>query len=287
MAVVLGLCVALVYGTADFLGGLATKRNPAATTVALAQCVGATLVPAVAVLSGSAFPGSSDVLRSAGAGLAAMVAVMLLFSGLASGSMGVVAPLSAVGAAVLPVGYGIATGERPSPLTLTGMGLALVAIALIAAEPGGGGVRRSEFDLRQAVTGLLAGFGFGAGFILFSQTATETGVWPVGLARIISVVTLAVVALAVGGLGGVRERFRAAPGSGPLIVGNGGLDALALCLYATGARLGPVAVVATLGSLYPAATVVLASVVLHEQLHRVRVAGMAIALVGVTLIVAG
>jgi len=133
VAVVLGLLVAMTYGTGDFFGGLASQRNPPTAVVAVSQMIGlVTLVAIVAIDRGSS-PIAHDVIAGAAAGSVGMIGIVLLYRGLANGTMSVVAPITAVGAGVVPFAWGVLTGERPSALALIGVAASLLAVALVSA----------------------------------------------------------------------------------------------------------------------------------------------------------
>lgn len=280
MAVLLGLLTALDFGTADFLGGYAARRSDAATSVAGAQV--ASLVAGLLLLAGfwTSFPSGHDVVISLLAGIANMAALGMLFRGLAMGRMSVVAPISAATGAVVPVGWGLAFGERPSGLALVGVVLAVVAVVLIArapeAEPTRAGSRSLELGLS-----LGAGLGFATSFLLFSDTASTSGYWPATLSRV------AGVAVAMMALVALRRRVIPEAGSRSAVVGSGVFDAAGMGLLLLATRAGLRSIVAPVASLYPASTVVLARLVLAEKVARHQLGGLALAAVAVVLIAAG
>lgn len=283
MALVLGLAVAAVYGTADFLGGLATRRNSTFAVVAISQAWGVVvLVAAGAAVLGDTGPVGRDLGLGGAAGAVGLAGVALLYRALAAGSMGVVAPVTAVGAAILPVAWGLGTGERPAPLALVGTAVALVAVALIAgggpSAPASPAAGRSRRHLALAAG---AGAAFGVLFILLAGTSAGGGLSPLVAARVVSLGLLATVAVAV------RPRLRLEPGTRATVAGAGVLDMTANVLFLLAVRRGLLSLVAVLASLYPAATSVLARAVLGERLTRVQVAGLGLALVGLVLIASG
>jgi drug/metabolite transporter (DMT)-like permease len=216
-------------------------------------------------------------LLSAGAGVVGVVALGMLFRGLAVGRMSIVAPLSAIGGGVLPVAWGLVRGERPSPLALAGIGLALAAVAIVG--------RGAEHDPAAAVSprtelalGAGAGVGFGIVFILLAESASGTGMWPVFIARCASVPLLAVVALVLG------RSLRMEGADLASVAGAGLCDVGANALVVLAVRRGLLSLVAPVASLYPATTVLLARVVLHERIGRQRLGGLALGLVGLVLI---
>src|SRR5215468_8716255 len=136
MAVLLGLVVALTYGTGDFFGGLAARRVPVLWVVFLSHALAAVLVIGIVALDRNADPTREDIVIGIVAGIIGMVSVALFYRGLALGRMGVVAPVTAVVSAVVPVAWGLAFGERPSALVLVGIALAIGSVALISSEAG-------------------------------------------------------------------------------------------------------------------------------------------------------
>ena len=275
----LGLLVAVAYGAGDFFGGFASKRNAAVLVVALSQSCGlAGLVLAAPIAGGEVL--AEDLLAGAAAGSIGLIGLILLYRGLASGAMSVVAPITAVGAGIVPLAWGLLTGERPSGLALVGVAAALVAVALVSAVDAVEESHRpaSATDIELA---LGAGAAFGVVFILLGSTSEDAGLWPVLAARVASV-TLVVAAVLV-----TRQPRRPAPGSMRSIAIAGVLDVTANALYVVAAREGLLSLVSVLSSLYPAATIVLARVVLGERLNRTQLAGITAAFAGVVLIAAG
>jgi drug/metabolite transporter (DMT)-like permease len=278
LAVTLGLLVALTYGTGDFLGGLASKRNPPVSVVAVSQSVGLVVMVALVVLDGRAIVWG-DFAAGAAAGSVGLVGVVLLYRGLANGTMSVVAPITAVGAGVLPLGWGLLTGDRPSALAMIGVGAALTAVALVSAADASDEVQ--SVPRVEVALALVAGAAFGTVFVLLGTTDERSGMWPVLGARLSSVVLLAAFVTMT------RRSWRPAPGTMPTIAGAGALDASANALYLVATREGLLSLVSVLSALYPAATIVLARVVLAERMNRVQLVGIALALAGVALIAAG
>jgi len=278
MVVALAVTAAAVFGVSDFLGGLAARRAAVLAVAALMQATGLVALLAVLPLLGGV-PHRADLLLGAAGGLAAAAGLVLFYRGLAVGSMSVVAPLTAVTSAGVPVVVGTALGERPTPSALAGIGLALVAVVLVSAEPGSSW-RRALAGLRSRATlmALAAGAGFGGFFAVLAQTSAAAGLWPLVGARAVSVPLLVLVAVAAGA--------RLARGSGALalVVAAGLLDMAANVLYLGAVRGGMLTLVAVIASLYPVSTVLLARVVLAERLAPSQVAGLGAAAVGVGLI---
>ena len=276
MAVILGLAVAAAYGTADFFGGFASRRSPLASVVVLSQAVGLVFIGAlVFVIDGSL--DASKAGFAAAAGLIGGAGLTALYRGLAIGRMNVVAPVTAVGAAVLPVVWGLASGERPAPIALAGVVLAIVAIVFVSRIPGDEAAAAG--GTQALVLAVFAGIGFGIVFIVLAETGDGTGLWPLLVMRVTSVTLL--------GLGAIATRRSLAPGSTAavrLIAVTGVLDVTANALFVFASQEGLISLVAVLSSLYPAFTVLLARIVLSERLGRMQTAGIAMAATGILLI---
>jgi drug/metabolite transporter (DMT)-like permease len=277
VAAVLALLSAATYGVGDFCGGLAARRIPAASVVLWSHLLGLVLLLAsTAFVSGEVVGG--DLLIGALGGLCGAVGVGLLYKGLSIGQMSVIAPVTALLSAAVPVVAGYVEGERPRGTAVAGMVLALVAIVLVSAE-GDGSLRPT--DLRGVSYALGAGMGFGLFFVALSHTGEDAGLWPLVAARAASVSALGAAALV-----GVVSRRLPIPGSRTLTAAAGALDAQANVFYLLAVRQGLVSVISVLAALYPVSTVVLARVVLHERFARVQVAGMALALPATILMAA-
>jgi drug/metabolite transporter (DMT)-like permease len=269
VAALLALFSAATYGIGDFCGGLAARRIAAASVVLWSHLLGLLLLLTSTIfVSGHATAG--DMVIGALGGLCGAAGVGLLYQGLSVGRMSVVAPITALLTAAVPLVAGYLEGERPGGASVLGMALALVAIVLVSAE-GEGSLRPS--DLRGVTYALGAGLGFGLIFVALSHTGEGSGMWPLVAARGASVAALGSAALI-----GLISRGFPAPGSRALTAAAGYLDAQANVFYLLAVREGLVSVVSVLAALYPVSTVILARVVLHERFHRVQLAGMALAL---------
>ena len=288
MHLVLALAAAATWGASDFVGGLVGRRVSGTSVAFASQLVGLGGLLLIAPTAGGS-PGAGDLAWGAASGLGGAAGVALLYHGLAVGQMSVVAPLTAVGSATLPVVFGLLVGERPSAAALLGVVLALVAVGVLCAfappEEHGG-----EEDVRPAgrsgsasglASGVAAGIGFGVFFICLGRTSDGAGMWPLVAARVVSVSLLAGVLLATG-----RALF---PGerTGPAVVLTGVLDVTANAAFLLATRRGLLSIVSLLASLYPAATVVLARVVLRERLTTAQSAGLVGAAGAVALIALG
>ena len=281
LVVALALGAALSYGLADFVGGAASKRASPWAVALVSQVVGALAVLVLGLIIGGS-PTRSDLGWAAAAGLFNGVGTAFLYRGLAGGRMGVVAPVSGVGAAALPVLVGVVMSERPSMLVWVGIATALPGIWLVAREPGGappseaGGGRGSGL-----VDGALAGAGFGALFACLAQIPERAGYLPLALNQVVAGVAIVAVAALLGGAWVPRER------ASLLGAVSGVLAALATGAFLLATQTGFLAVAAVLTSLYPAVTVVLAALVLREHVHRGQALGLLLCLGAVGLVAAG
>jgi drug/metabolite transporter (DMT)-like permease len=200
--------------------------------------------------------------------------------------MSVVAPITAVLSAVVPVAAGLAGGERPSAVALVGVPLALAAVAMLAREPRDDDERTHGMTTLDLLTALGAGLGFGVFFVALDATADDAGLWPVVAGRCASVALFAIVAATWAGAR--AGRGRALAGSTPVVlVGCGLLDAGANATFLLATQRGLLTLVAVLGALYPASTLLLARAVLGERLARPQQAGVVLAGAAVVLVTAG
>jgi uncharacterized membrane protein len=275
MAVLLALLSSALWGSADFLGGLLTRRRPAFAVVGASQAAGLLAVTAAALATGG-FTGPLDwVLPAVLAGLSGATGLVCFYAALASGTMGVVSPIAALGA-IVPVIGGLLAGEQPTALVSVGVGVALLG-AVAASGPelqGGAGVR-------PVLLAAVAGIGFGLALLFIAEGAETDAVLTMWGMRMTSVTGFAAAAILKRTLGGLQVAD-----VGPLVVVGIG-DVSANLLFGFASQHGYVSVTSVLASLYPVVTVVLARVFLHERLLRVQYAGVAAALVGVALVSAG
>jgi drug/metabolite transporter (DMT)-like permease len=277
MAVLLSLLAALSYGLADFCGGLTSKRGSAwgvalAASVAGAIAVGATSL----VVDGD--PTAGDFGWAVAAGIGNGFGTAFLYRGLSSGRMGVVAPVSGVGAAVIPVIVGVALGERPALLVWVGIALAIPAIWLVAREPDGLGGPTAPGGV---VDGGLAGLGFGLLFVALAQLSDEAGLLPLALNQLVAAAVIVLVACLL------RQPWRPSPATVPGGAVAGVLGAAATVCFLFATREGYLSIASVVTSLYPAFTVVLAATILREHVHRAQAVGLAFCAVAVALVATG
>lgn len=277
---VLALCLiaAAAYGLSDFIGGV-VSRGVSPWAVALTSLLGGgTAVLVVAVVVGGS-PTAASLAWAVLAGVGNGTGSAFLFRGLAAGRMGVVAPVSAVGAALVPVLVGLASGERPGALVALGLLAAAPGIWLVSSEPADRPA--TERGTAGVVDGLIAGVGFGLLFTGLAQIPRSAGLLPLSLNLAVGAVVVVVLATALRTTWLPRQR-RAWLGAG-----CGALGAVATGLFMVAARIGDLTVAAVLVSLYPAFTVLLAAAALREPIHRTQSIGLALCAITVVLVAAG
>ena len=262
---------------ADFGGGLQARRVAVLAVLAISQAVGVAGIAILAALGAGDFPGVGPLLPGAAAGIAGIVALAAFYRGLAIGTMSIVAPISATGAAV-PVAVGVATGDRPSALVGVGIAAAIVGVVLASREDAPAGSPRAAVARRSVLLALVAALGFGAFFVGMDASADDGVLWALLSARIASTAAV-VVAVAV-----ARPDLPGDPRTLGVLAAVGLCDLGANACFALATTEGLLSVTGVVGSLYPLVTVVLARLVLGERVRRVQELGVAAALVGVVLI---
>jgi drug/metabolite transporter (DMT)-like permease len=285
MPAALALLASLLWGTADFLGGTATRRLAAPVVVGVSQLVALLgLLPVALVLGAFAEP-LDYVGPGMLAGLAGVLALAAFYRALAVGTMGVVAPVAALGV-VVPVAAGLVAGEAPSSWQLAGIGLAVVGVVLASGPELSGRSRGGALPL---VLAAVAALGFGAVFVLLAEASeggsVRTVVMTLLTMRLVSVAVLAVLLAA-------RRTSQASPlqlgrEHLPMLVAIGVFDVGANGAFAVASQSDLVSVTAVLASLYPVVTVLLARRVHGERMVGVQLPGVVLALGGVMLLSAG
>ncbi|MFJ7066104.1 EamA family transporter [Streptomyces sp. NPDC101115] len=289
MTAVLALGTSLLWGLADFGGGLLTRRFPALTVVAVSQSIAVVVLGTVVLATGALDEAGPLLWYAVAAGVVGPAAMLAFYRALALGPMGVVSPLGSLGV-VVPVGVGLLLGDRPGLLQFAGIAVAIVGVVLA----GGPELRGAPVQRQAVLLTLVAAFGFGAVMALISEASTTlTGLF---LALFVQRVTN----VAVGGAAlwfSVRRGGRALPEDGgglraigaalPALAFVGLADVAANGTYALAAQRGPVTVAAVLASLYPVVTALAARGVLKERLRAVQAAGAGLALVGTVLLATG
>lgn len=280
--VLLALAAAAMYGLSDFLGGIVARRASAWEVAMVTQVAALALIgPAAAYLGGN--PRPADLGWGALAGMGTGMGTAFLYRGLSSGRMGVVAPLSAVGAALLPVVVGLAAGERPPLLTWIGIGCAIPAIWLVSASADAGhdGTGPAGRLGQGVVDGLLAGLGFGLMFSALGQVPDHAGLAPLAVAEVTSIPAIAALAAVMSHAWWPRDPVA----SWGIVVGALAAGASVLYLFAT--QAGLLSVAAVLTSLYPVFTILLAATILRERIGGSQAVGLLLAGVAVSLVAIG
>jgi drug/metabolite transporter (DMT)-like permease len=279
IAVALALVSAIAYGLSDFVGGVLSKRASPWSVAFVGQLAGGALVLALAAAT-SGSPTTADLLWAVVAGIGNGLGTAFLYRGFAAGRMGVVAPVSGVGAALVPVAVGLLGGERPGALVWFGILAALPGIWLVAREPG-------PRDAGPAPTaagvadGVVAGLGFGSLFAALAQIPDRAGFLPLALNQLVAAVVVVLAATLLRSSWVPRSRSAAAGAA------TGALGALATGAFLLASQQGLLTVTSVLASLYPAVTVLLAAAVLHEHVHRAQAVGLVLCGVAVAFVAAG
>ncbi|MFD5414326.1 EamA family transporter [Streptomyces nojiriensis] len=288
MTALFALATAVLWGLADFGGGLLTRRIPALTVVVVSQVVAVVVLGAVVLGTGAWREAGPQLWFAVGAGLVGPVAMLSFYKALALGPMGVVSPLGSLGV-VVPVTAGLILGERPGLGQFAGIAVAVVGIVLA----GGPELRGAPVQRQAVVLTLVAAFGFGAVMALIAEASSSvTGLF---LALFVQRVTN----VAVGGAALWTQTRRGIPalpaGAAPKLLWGllpalafvGLADVAANGTYSVAAQNGPATMAAVLSSLYPVITALAAFAVLKERLRTVQAAGAGLALAGTVLLAAG
>ncbi len=282
--VILGLASAVAWGSADFGAGLAGRRAAVFGVILFSQLAGCGLALGIAVVRGEPIPGPSEAGIAVVAGVVGGIGIGALYRGLATGRMGVVAPISGVLSAVVPVSAGILLQGAPGAGVLVGIGLALVAVVLVSTAPHDGvasaRLRVGRFGAipDDVATAIVAGVALGLLNLTISRLPAGSVFAPLVIVRLVeaTVIGLAIVA--------TRQPWRLPGGIWPLIVLVGCLDMAGNALFIFAAQTGRLAVAAMLSSLYPVTTLVLAAIVLKERVAGVHAIGVVAAMVAIVLV---
>lgn len=288
MTALFALATSLLWGLADFGGGLLTRRTPALTVVVVSQTIAVAVLGAIVAVTGAWSEAGPLLWYAVAAGVVGPVAMLSFYKALALGPMGVVSPLGSLGV-VVPVSVGLLLGERPGVLQFAGIGVAVAGVLLA----GGPELRGAPVQRQAILLTLLAAFGFGSVMALIAEASTTiTGLFLALFVQRVTNVLVGGAALYVS----VRRGGRALPEDGgpglivrslPALAFVGLADVAANGTYAIAAQQGPVAVAAVLASLYPVVTALAARGVLKERLRAVQAAGAGLALVGTVLLATG
>lgn len=275
MPVLLALASAIVYGVGDWCGGRASRRQPSVIVAVTGQIISLVLVGAAVIAMGTPAPGASTWWWSLFGGIVGALGIAGLYHGFAHGEASVVAPTSAVVGASVPVIVALATGERPTAVAMVGIVVAVGAVALVS---GALGTHQHNTPRSIVVLSVLVGVCFGLLFVALDRADSDSGMWPLVIARLASVPMLLVLALALGARP-VRDRP-----SLQIAVIAGVFDMGANVLYLAAVRGGMLSIVAVVASLYPASTVMLAMAVDKERVTRWQGMGLVLAVLALVLV---
>ena len=279
MVAIFALAAAVLYGTADFLGGAAARRASAVAVLSVTAPVGGIVVIIAALAAGGPLR-LAGLWWGAAGGAAGGAGLIAFYAGLAAGPMSVVAPVAALVSTVLPLGVAVAQGERPGPAVVAGAVICLAAITLVSMQGGPPGAGRRA-SLRGLGCGLAAGAAFGLFFLFLRNAGTSGVLWPVGVSRLAG----AVVALAAAAATRTRPVWWTTDRrTFVMALASGAFDATANVCYVLATRAGLFGLAVVITSLYPGITVLLARLTLGERMRSVQQAGLALAAVGIVLL---
>lgn len=278
MGPLLALTASLSWGVGDFLAGLRARRLPVLTVLVVSQAAGLSTIALVVAVRSEGPPEARYLGYAALAGIAGAIGLAALYRGLAVGSMSVVAPVSAT-AAVVPVLFGVAGGERPSAAQNVGIAVAVAGVVLASRARAGDGRGRALAE--GTGLALLAALAFGLLLVALGEASEGDPYWGTLAMRATSF-SLLVLAAAV-----LRPSLAAARGDLPVLLLVGVLDTAGNVLFAVATTESLLSLVAVLGQLYPVVTVLLARILLGERLTRGQAVGVVGAFAGVALITAG
>jgi drug/metabolite transporter (DMT)-like permease len=279
LTVIIGVSSALVFGAADFLGGLAAKRISPVLATAVAAATG--LVVLLLVFPIPFFQGvwsAEAVWLGALSGATGAIAIVLLYQCLAIGPMSILSPLTAVVSAIVPLTVGLVRGERLELIGYIALGIALIAVVLVGFVPEKGAVRPSTKGLLMAVG---SGIAIGAFLIIIDAAPDDSGIIPLIANRatnsVIMFAVLGVLMLVAAQRGVAGPRINWAGIRFALVCGV--VDVVANFGLLIGVRIGELTIMSVLTALYPAGTIILAAVVLKERIAPVQYVGLVLALV--------
>ncbi len=283
MAAMLALLSSLSWGTSDFLGGLAARRVGTIRVLAVSYPAGAVLITVAALILIPGDLSGQSWLVGALAGVVGAVAMGLLYAALTRGQMGIVSPVTAVLSGAVPVVVGLALGESLSPSAMVGIAVAAIAVVLVSRQTG----THRATPVHAILLAFASGLAIGAYLSVLGTAPADSGIWVATIGRWVSSVLVLLVLLVLFRRPGAKQGDPQVAYPWNLALAAGSLDALANAVFQLAAQRGSLAVVAVIGSLYPAATVVLARYLLNERLSRVQVIGVLLALAAAGILALG
>jgi drug/metabolite transporter (DMT)-like permease len=274
----LSLAACMGWGIADFLGGLKSRHLPAVTVLMLSNIFGMTVITLIVCLRGKAIPGDPALLWAVASGITGIAGMLMLYRGLAIGTMSIIAPISATGV-ILPVIVGITLGDTLSGLQMLGIGAAVTGTILVAREKDANNSEKRVADGVKFAVGAAVAAGL---YFVFMDRASEADpYWAAFIMRLsIGVFLIPIFILTRPSLRINRYHF-------PVIVCIGIVDALASFAFALATTVGMLSLVSVVGALYPAVTVFLSAIILRERLQKAQTLGVVLAIMGVALISSG
>ena len=276
MSAVLALLSSVMWGIADFLGGTASRRLSPFAVIGVSQAIALAGLLIVAGATAAYDDPSGYVGWALAAGVVGLIALSAFYVALASGTMGVVAPIAAVGV-IVPIAVGLARGESPSALQLSGAAVTVLGVVLAS----GPELRNGPGGVRPMLLALVAAAGFGGVLVFVAEGSDDSVTMTLLLMRVVTVAVVGGAALVVRNVGGLART------DVPLLAVIGAFDVAANACYAVASQSGLVSLTAVLASLYPAVTVLLARQIHGERLRRIQDAGVGVTLAGVVLMAAG
>ena len=273
MVTFLALAAAVLAGTGDFFGGRATKKTNIISVLAISHFLGLLIILLIAPLMAEEFK-TGDFFLGVLASSFGLLGLSLLYRGLAKGPMAIVAPITAVACATLPVIWGLFSGEKLSTQQIVGVFVGLFAIFLVSWTPGG----QAGIKGMLVLEALIAGLAFGAFFIVIDGTSETTAPWPVVGSRVFSVIAIFLFVI-IG-----RKNIKPRKKSTPYIIGAGFFDTLANVVLLAALNRGMLSLVSVLASFYPAVTVLLARLFLKEMMLKSQIVGLALGLTSIALL---
>ena len=274
LSIIYGLISALGWGAADFTGGLASKKSSPYQVLFLAEVAGLLPLVIITALVHEPLPALPAWLWSALASTVGTLGLLILYRALAEGQMTIAAPVSALLAAIIPVLVGAVTEGLPHPITFLGFGLALTSVWVISQN---GEMEGQRLNLRDLRLPLISGLFFGAYFVLIHQATQEAFFWPLVSARLAGTLVMLIYAATM------RGTMMPKRSVWPIVILGGMLDVIGNVFYVLASHTGRLDIAAVLGALYPASTVVLAWIFLHERLSRNQWIGIVLSLVAIIL----
>ncbi|HEX9855703.1 MAG TPA: DMT family transporter [Acidimicrobiia bacterium] len=277
MAILFGLMAAVFSGSGDFLGGLASRHGRIVAIAIASHLAGIVATFAIAPFVGGN-PTAVDLGWGAAAGVCGAIGIVALYTGFSRSDIAIVSPIAAVGAAGFPVAYAFISGDRPGTLTTAGLLVGMGGIWLISR---GRSTTKGTHAGVGVAYGVAAGLGFGWLLVFLGLTSQDAGIWPLAPARAAGGVFLVFVALVLR-----RDLVPSRPAVAPL-VGAGAATIVGNGAFILATQTGSLAVASVLAAMFPAATVVLARLVMSERLTRTRLAGLGLALIAIGMVAAG